>query len=1484
MRFRSVIKQLSAAAFSALVFHLSVPHGVASCPQPAFQTPIVLSGPGFGPGPSTIESGDFNNDGLADLLTADSTGASVFLADGSGHFMNQFSSGTSVGPRAVTLFDVNNDGNLDFAMAYSSNSPGQNGTPLEDGTTLILHLGDGAGNFNSPLALYQSVGGQEDPRAMVAGDFNGDGNADLVVSARDGAHLTWCLGDGQGHFDMRTDGMQYASAVDDPVALGAGDFDGDGKSDLVVHSVHAVPATSTTQQVAFVLFGGGSNGVSGIVRQLSVGDGPVFDWEHTNSNSIAVVDLNGDQKLDIAVQDRSAGAVSIALTTGPRQFGPVTHFPAAGYAIATGDLNDDGFVDLATADPTAEHACVLLGDGTGTFGAATCVPSGGFSTSIAIDRFNNADGSRDIAVANRLQRSAAVLLNACAGPPIDIRATAIEVTQGIQDLTNSVMLIAGKRTYARLHVSANYDRLPVTATLQPLDSNGANLGPELLPANSRALVSVRTSPNRAKLDDAFYFELPAGLTKAGSISLRATVNPLHTVTEVDYSNNSFTSSPLTFTPTRMMKLRVVDYSFKKPNGIVVENDPGDVAKLAAAIKSELPIDSLSFSQISIFDPNPPAVIVDGIDNAKEDADALIAWLQNFRATKEPQNSGSLYYLLNREIHGQAEDLPSLNATGTWFVATHEIGHMLGRRHVNCNGSEGGPDPSYPYPGGKIGGPATDPTRYFGLSSATDRPVIIPSTVGDLMGYCEPRWLSNYNLAAIWTFRENHPQMAPKLRRPQALAAGSSSGDFLAIYGQIDPVTENLSLVGVTRATTVGDIPPLVPGPYHLRFLDEVGTILADHPFQPRPTAEDGPGAIFGQIVDFAAGSREVQIYSDNSARVLTSVPISLNPPTVTITTPIAGLDLTASDVLTLEWIGDDLDGDALHYDVLYSADNGTTWQLVITGLSNESAVIPSTLLGGTGGAGSGYLRVVASDGVLNGSDQAGPMTVADKAPLVQVLHPSTTTVFGFGQTVTLEGWAQDLEDGTLDDSQLTWASSRSGPLGTGRLLHVLDLESGTHTITLSATDREGEVSYASVVVTVGPAVVRNSAPAFVSVSPAITVKEGTSVNLSASANDPDGGQAITVTAIGYPADLTYTPGNAVAPTLAQATVAGVVGYSAGDQNPTTYTIEWLASDGTLAVAASTELSVMDVVPISFELTPGTLNLRSMGRWVTGYLEPTAPYTAADIDTPTVILNDAIPVDGSGPTEIGDYDGDGIPDLMLKFERVAVELELDAGDNVAVVVTGTMAGHYFIGTDHIRVIRAKVTAPVAGATLSPGGKTTVAWTTPSGVNVQSVALLSCVDNGTTWNLVASGLPNVGHYEWDVPNVTSSHARVAIVLVESADETGLLVEGVVGTSGEFAIGNVTAVEENEAPRLALKASRPNPSPEGLRVNFGLPDGQPARLEVFNVTGRRVAAREVGGMGPGFHTVMLDERRTLPSGVYLIRLTQAGRKLTTRVVMVR
>jgi hypothetical protein len=92
--------------------------------------------------------------------------------------------------------------------------------------------------------------------------------------------------------------------------------------------------------------------------------------------------------------------------------------------------------------------------------------------------------------------------------------------------------------------------------------------------------------------------------------------------------------------------------------------------------------------------------------------------------------------------------------------------------------------------------------------------------------------------------------------------------------------------------------------------------------------------------------------------------------------------------------------------------------------------------------------------------------------------------------------------------------------------------------------------------------------------------------------------------------------------------------------------------------------------------------------------------------------------------------------------------------------------------------------------------------------------------------------------------------------------------------------------DVPRLhfALTGAVPNPARGGLTVAFSLPDGAGARLEVLDIAGRRVLAREVGALGAGDHTVDLARPGWLPPGVYLVRIVRAGAFVATRACVVQ
>ncbi|MEE8573186.1 MAG: hypothetical protein V3T20_07965, partial [Gemmatimonadota bacterium] len=104
-----------------------------------------------------------------------------------------------------------------------------------------------------------------------------------------------------------------------------------------------------------------------------------------------------------------------------------------------------------------------------------------------------------------------------------------------------------------------------------------------------------------------------------------------------------------------------------------------------------------------------------------------------------------------------------------------------------------------------------------------------------------------------------------------------------------------------------------------------------------------------------------------------------------------------------------------------------------------------------------------------------------------------------------------------------------------------------------------------------------------------------------------------------------------------------------------------------------------------DFDPNTLNCHSHGRFVTCYIELPEGYDPADIDVCTVVLNDELAA-LLHPTGIGDEDGDGVPDRMVKFDRAEVIGLLQPGEQIEVAVSGELNDETpFAGADSVRVI-------------------------------------------------------------------------------------------------------------------------------------------------------------------------------------------------------
>jgi subtilisin family serine protease len=349
-----------------------------------------------------VASGDFNKDGNLDLAFASraANSVSIALGDGTGQF------GT------VSYFNDNFDGNLNtLSVAVGDfNKDGNSDLVTANQTTnnFSLLLGNGNGTFGA--ATYFGVG--LNASTVAVGDFNGDGNSDLATASYISNSVSILPGNGNGTF-----GAAPSFGVGlNPIFVVVGDFNKDGKSDLATANY----GDSSVSSVSILLQN--ANGTFGATN-FFVGNGP---------NYIAIGDFNGDNNPDLATSNKSSNNVSILLGNGTGSFSTATNFSVGiqPVAIASGDFNADGKLDLATANSSSNDVSVLFGSGNGSFGTATNFVVGYNPQGIVVGDFNK-DSLSDLATANFDQGNTSILLNTSLA--VNFGAATYSATEGTAD-------------------------------------------------------------------------------------------------------------------------------------------------------------------------------------------------------------------------------------------------------------------------------------------------------------------------------------------------------------------------------------------------------------------------------------------------------------------------------------------------------------------------------------------------------------------------------------------------------------------------------------------------------------------------------------------------------------------------------------------------------------------------------------------------------------------------------------------------------------------------------------------------------------------------------------------------------------------------------------------------------------------------------------------------------------------------------------------
>jgi hypothetical protein len=356
-----------------------------------------------GTAPTTIVAKDLNGDGRIDLAVADSTAKDVeiFLGNGDGTFSAGPVLPVTAAPVSLVTGDFNGDGHTDLAVG---GSPGT----LNAGTTVTVFLNNGNGTFGLGQSTTVAItGGANEPIALAAADFNGDGKADLAATDFTGGNAVVLLSIGNGMFQTP---VTYSVGTN-PTAITSLDFNSDGHPDLAVTSTGADPNTAAPiDQVMLLLGSSAGTFSSGGGVQLTTGGSA------GGSQSIITADVNGDSKPDLIVGNTDATA-SVLINSGSAfSLGNPVALSSPSTGIVAADFNLDGDLDFASADgasginTSTNSATVAQGAGDGTFSTTAQFATGAQPTGIAAADFNG-DGKPDLATVNPVAGTVSILLN-----------------------------------------------------------------------------------------------------------------------------------------------------------------------------------------------------------------------------------------------------------------------------------------------------------------------------------------------------------------------------------------------------------------------------------------------------------------------------------------------------------------------------------------------------------------------------------------------------------------------------------------------------------------------------------------------------------------------------------------------------------------------------------------------------------------------------------------------------------------------------------------------------------------------------------------------------------------------------------------------------------------------------------------------------------------------------------------------------------------